>query len=466
MFSSTRSVVQDFGALRERYVQADQAQVFRHWDRLDRAGRQRLAAQAASLDLSAAAEGRARIASGPEPPPDLEPALVARLPEQGGDAVLRARARARGEEMLAAGAVAPLVVAGGQATRLGWDGPKGCFPIGPVSERSLFELLAQKLRAARRRSGRPLPWCVMTSESTDTAIRAFFRDHDFFGLPEPDVLFFCQASTPALDHRGRILLEAPDRIAVCPGGHGGVIPALLESGVLDRLEERGIRWITTFQVDNPLVHVADPVFLGLHALANAEMSCKVVAKRSPRERAGSVALRDGRVRVIEYSEIAPAHRDLRGDDGELRFWAASIGMHVLDTGFVRRAAARAAETLPHHLALKRIPCLAEDGSHIRPTEPNAYKLERFVFDALAATDRAALLEVRREEEYSPVKNPDGSESPATARRDLVACYERWLARADANDPAKISGPEAAAILELDPHAPGPEVSRTASGVSA
>ena len=378
--------------------------------------------------------------------------------------------------MLAAGAVAPLLVAGGDGTRLGFDGPKGTFPLGPLSGRSLFEILAQKVRGARRRSGRALPWCVMTSEGTDAAIRAFFRRHASFGLPEEDVLFFTQASSPCLDRNGRILLAAPDRIATSPSGHGGVIPALVDSGLLDRLEERGIRWLSTFQVDNPLVQVADPVYLGLHALRDAEMSCKVVAKRTPGERAGSVARTGGGVRVVEYSEIAPAQRDAREPSGELRLWAASIGMHVLDTAFVRRVAARAAEALPWHLALKRIPCIAEDGSRLHPTEPNGYKLERFVFDALAATDRTALLEVRREEEYSPVKNPEGGESPATARRDLAACYARWLAAAgrapspaDAAvelDHAWIDGPDDARELARDPLVPWTDATRTTTGVTA
>ncbi len=462
------SALEDVTTLRDRYAGAGQEHVFRFWDRLDGPSRERLAAQAARLDLAALDAARTGLEASEAPPERLEPAPVERLPERGGDATLRARARACGEDWIARGAVAPVVLAGGQGTRLGFPGPKGAYPLGPLSERSLFEILAQKVRGARRRHGAALPWCVMTSEPTDAAVRRFFERQAFFGLPPEDVLFFEQASTPALGRDGRLLLEAPDRIASCPGGHGGVIPALVESGVLDALEARGVRFLTTFQVDNPLVRVVDPVFVGLHALRGAELSCKALAKGAPGERAGTLALRDGGLRVIEYTEIHPEHRDARDADGELRFWAASIGMHVLGVGFVRRVAARAAEILPFHLALKTIPCLAEDGSPMQPAEPNGYKLERFVFDALAAAGTTACLEVRREEEYSPVKRPEGPESPATARRDLLACYRRWLAAAGRPgsgdfelDHAWIDGPEDAREF-----VPPTDETGTATGVTA
>lgn len=449
--------------LRERYEAAGQGHVLAHWPALDAAGRERLVDALREVDPAAVAgafAGARRFAE--EPRERLEPPPVDRLPEHGGDPELLARARERGRELLAEGAVAALVVAGGQASRLGFEGPKGAFPLGPVSRRSLFELQAQKIRGAQRRFGCALPWLVMTSHATDPACRSLFARAGRFGLPAEDVRFFTQRAMPAVDFEGRLLLEAPDRLALSPDGHGGVIPALAGSGLLDELTERGVRLLSYYQVDNPLVTIADPLFLGLHALRGAEMSCKVLAKRAPDERAGTVGVARGQVRVLEYTELDPWHRDQRDPQGGLRFWAASIGIHVLDLAFVRRVAARAERALPYHASAKRIPALDAAGRPLVGGAPNGYKLERFVFDALPEARAAALLEVRRHEEYSPIKNRSGSESPCTAREDLSALYRSWLRSAGVPgipeegwielDESRVGAPEDAAALRLDPRA--------------
>jgi UDP-N-acetylglucosamine pyrophosphorylase len=446
--------------LRARFEAHGQRHVLEALERLEGAPRERLLRQLRGLDPAALARafaGARHLAEGPRE--RLEPAEIDRLPEHGGDAALRERARRRGEEILAEGAVAALVVAGGQGTRLGFDGPKGLLPLGPVSRRSLFEQQAQKLRGAARRYGRPVPWLVMTSLATDRACREAFDAAGRFGLAAEDVRFFTQGSMPAVDFEGRLLLEAPDRLAVAPDGHGGVLPALAASGLLSELEARGILFLSYYQVDNPLVTLADPLFLGLHDLRDAEMSCKVLAKRSPAERAGSVGRLGGRTRVIEYTEIDPWHRDQRDAEGELVYWAASIGIHVISLDFARRVAAEAERVLPYHASPKQIPCLDPAGCRVVPEAPNGYKLERFVFDALPEARRVALLEVRRHEEYSPIKNRSGSESPCTARKDLVASYHRQLRAAGVMnvpedawielDESRIEGP---AALENGPGA--------------
>jgi UDP-N-acetylglucosamine/UDP-N-acetylgalactosamine diphosphorylase len=438
-----RSGAPDVAAQRERYARAGQAQVFAFAEGLEPAARERLARQALGFDPAAVtrdfAAARARAAA----PERLEPPDVLRLPERGGDPAERERARVRGEALLAEGAVGVLVVAGGQGTRLGFPGPKGAFPLGPVTGRSLFAQQAQKLHAARRRCGRPLPWLLMTSDATDAATRALFEAERCFGLPPGDVRFFVQGLLPNVDREGRILLEARDRIAASPDGHGGVLEALAAAGLLDWLDARGVTRLSYSQVDNPLVPLADPVFLGLHELARAEMSAKVLAKRTPDERAGTVGRRGDRVHVREYTELDPWHRDERGPDGELAFWAGSIAIHVLNVDFARRVAADAGRLLPCHASLKVIPTVDAGGRPLVPDAPNGYKLERFVFDALPEARRAALLEVRRAEEYSPIKNRTGGESPRTAREDLVACYHRWL------DAAGVAGVPGDAWIELD-----------------
>jgi UDP-N-acetylglucosamine/UDP-N-acetylgalactosamine diphosphorylase len=423
-------VQQPIDPLRTQYDEAGQGHVFRFWDALDEDARRALAAQAARIDLAELRRvheaTRALAAPGSR---RLEPAPVERLPEHGGSAGRRAEARRRGEQLLRDGRVAVMVVAGGQGTRLGFDGPKGLFPLGPVTGRSLFELQAQKLRGARRRSGASIPWLVMTSPATDAATRDFFRAHDRFGLPESDVLFLCQTMAPALGFDGRLLLEAPGRIAESPNGHGGAFPALAESGALDELARRGITTISYYQVDNPLIRLADPTFVGLHDLEQAEMSAKVVRKLDPMEKVGVLARIDGRVGVVEYTEIDDEHRFQRDAAGELVYWAGSIAIHLIEVEFARRIAADAERHLPYHASAKKIPCIDEHGRRVTPAQENGHKLERFLFDALPAAKRVALLEVARADEYAPVKNADGGDSPATARAALDALVRRWASRA-------------------------------------
>jgi UDP-N-acetylglucosamine/UDP-N-acetylgalactosamine diphosphorylase len=441
------AVTRDLDGLRRRFAEHGQDHVFRFWDALDAEARERLARQAESIDLAALDRVRQDTARLLAPGSRaLAPAPIVRLPERGGDASAWSAARERGETLLARGAVGVLVVAGGQGTRLGFDGPKGTFPIGPVSRRSLFELQAQKIRGVRRRFGRPVPWYVMMSQATDAATRAFFERADWFGLPKDDVFLFCQGMVPALDFEGRLLLERADRIAESPDGHGGSIPALAASGALDDMEQRGVTALSYYQVDNPLVRLADPEYLGFHAGARAEMSCKVIRKRDPNEKMGVVARvggAAGRVGIVEYTELDDDHRFARDAGGELVYWAGSIAAHVFETSFLRRVAADVESCLPFHASAKKIPCLDAEGRLLRPAQPNGYKLERFVFDALPHAERVAVVEVRREEEYAPVKNAEGDDSPDSARRALLSQYRAWL------EAGAIRVPAGAPWIELD-----------------
>jgi UDP-N-acetylglucosamine/UDP-N-acetylgalactosamine diphosphorylase len=363
------------------------------------------------------------------------------------------------------------VVAGGQATRLGQPGPKGCFPIGPVSERSLFEVQAQKLRRLERRFGRRVPWIVMTSAATDAATRAFFARHRSFALA---VDFVQQREAPCVDFSGRPVLAAPGRPASAPDGHGGVLRALDASGLLDDLAARGITALAYHQVDNPLARMADPLLLGLLATDGAEVATKVVRKARADERLGTVGLRGGRVHVVEYTELAPAEAEARAPDGSLRLWAGAIGLHAFALDFLRRVAPRADELLPFHASPKPIPCLDAAGRPVAPCEPNGYKLERFVFDLFPEARALVMVEALREEEYAPVKSADGGESPASARRALAACARRWLAVAGWTlppptvaleiDHSVIDGPEDAAHLTVRDAAAAGTVVRLGPGV--
>src|SRR5262245_51114141 len=386
-------------AVRRRFEECGQGHVFRFWSRLSRAEREELVAQAETIDLPALQRAlQASLSRGVAAAPRLEPLEVERIPEHGGDPARREAARRRGEELLAAGRVAALVVAGGQATRLGYPGPKGAYPIGPVSGRSLFELQAQKLQRLRARFGRPLPWYVMTSDATDVATREIFAKSGCFGLPAQDVFFLRQGMVPSFDFEGRLLLAGPGRIMENPDGHGGALTALLHSGALDDMRSRGADTLFYYQVDNALVRIADPTFLGFHALAGAEMSCKVVRKRDAWEKAGVVARVDGRPGVVEYTELDDVHRHARDASGELVFWAGNTAIHVFDLAFVAHVAREADRWLPFHASQKAIPTLDDEGRELPPSAPNGHKLERFVFDALPAARGVCVLETARADE--------------------------------------------------------------------
>ncbi len=421
------AVSRSFESVKETFDREGQGHVLRFWDRLDAEQRGGLLEQCAGLDLpalrAALATIRRQAAAGPA---KLAPVEVERIPEHGGDPARFAAARQRGEELLAQGRVGLIVVAGGQATRLGFPGPKGTYPIGPVSDRSLFEIQAQKIRRLRERCGVALPWYVMTSPATDAATRRFFAERGFFGLPDSDVVFFRQGMVPSFSFDDRLILAEPGRLAENPDGHGGSLTALHGSGVLDDAEQRGVTTLFYYQVDNPLIQMADPAFLGFHAEAGAEASCKVARKVDPLEKVGVLALLDGALGVVEYSELDDESRHARDAGGELLYWAGNLAIHAFEVAFVRRIAADADRWLPFHASQKQIPTLDHEGAALTPAQPNGHKLERFVFDALPAARAVALVESDRARNFSPVKNAAGSDSPETARRDLTAQYRAWF----------------------------------------
>ncbi len=432
--------------LLDRFQKLGQAHVFRHWDGLDESGRDRLIQQCERLapDLEGLLEEQKRAveALGAGAAGGIAPYPAIARPEAGGDAAAFDAARSRGLALLHEGRVGVFVVAGGQGTRLGHDGPKGSVSIGPVSDRSLFALQAQKIRGLARRLGRSVPWYVMTSESTDAATRALFETESFFGLDPKDVVIFSQSMVPAADFDGRLIMAERGRIFENPNGHGGALPALVDSGATADMRARGIDRLFYYQVDNPLVAMADPVFLGFHELEGAEVSCKVIRKTDPDEKVGVVALEGGKARIVEYTELRDAERHARDDSGQLAFWAGSIACHVFNVDFVERIAAAADRVLPLHASPKPIRCVDSEGAAVEPSEPNGYKFERFVFDVLPAAGRVCVLEVQVADEFAPVKNARGRDSLETARAALVAQARSWLERAGADL-------SAVAAVELD-----------------
>ena len=325
----------------EAFQRAGQAQVFAFFDRLAPDAQQRLLAEAAEVDLAeverlyrslvAKSDGAAGVNLA-----GLAPAPYEKRPEHGGDAADWARAKAAGEAALRAGRVAAFTVAGGQGTRLGYDGPKGTFPVTPLRQKPLFQVFAEKIRAAGVRYGRPLPWFIMTSHANHAATETFFAANAHFGLDRARVHFFRQGRMPAVDFNGQIMLETPGSLALSPDGHGGSLRALDRSGALDLMKREGIDTLSYFQVDNPLVRCIDPAFIGWHVLRGSEMTSKMVPKAYAEEKVGHFCMQDGKSVVVEYSDLPMAMQRETDAGGGLRYIAGSIAIHVLDREFVRR----------------------------------------------------------------------------------------------------------------------------------
>jgi UDP-N-acetylglucosamine/UDP-N-acetylgalactosamine diphosphorylase len=340
-------------------------------------------------------------------------------------------ARRRGENALKKGEVAVILVAGGQGSRLGFEHPKGMFPIGPVSNKTLFQLHAEKVLATSRRYGKPVPLLLMTSPATDDETQAFFKKHRYFGLPAVDVQFFQQGTMPALDiATGKLLMESPGRLFASPNGHGGTLTGLADSGLLDHMRERGIQHIFYFQVDNPLVKVADPIFLGHHLMANAEVSSKIVSKETPTDKVGNMVLIDGRCSIIEYSDLPKELAEQRDTNGKLRIWAGSPAIHYFAVDFLDRVT-RGDARIPFHVARKKVPHVDEHGRHVEPTKENALKFEMFIFDVLPLADRWTVMETSRREEFVPLKNATDADSPEVVRRAICDLAKDWLESAGA-----------------------------------
>lgn len=382
----------------------------------------------------------------------IEPApFVARGEVERRGAAIR-EAEVRGHEQIAKGKVAALIVAGGQGTRLGFDGPKGCLSVTPVSGKSLFAVFAEQILATGRRAGQPIPWYVMTSPANDEATQAFFRRNAFFGLDARQVTFFQQGVMPVFGLDGLILLEEKHRVALAPNGHGGTLLALAASGCLADMARRGIALLSYFQVDNPLVRCVDPLFLGLHATHGCEMSCKVTGKADDHERVGNFVLADGKVNVIEYSDLRDELATARNPDGSRRFNAANLAIHILSREFAERLTAdRTHFALPWHRAEKKVRHIdLRTGRRVDPEKPNAVKLESFIFDAMPLSHGTPLLlEVDRQEEFSPVKNATGVDSLPSAQRDMIRRAARWLETAGARIPRRTDG-EPVVPIEISP----------------
>ena len=384
--------------------------------------------------------------SAPEP---LEPAPY--YPASAADPEAYRRARALGETLIRTGQVAAFTVAGGQGTRLGWDDPKGTFPATPLGRKSLFQLFAEQLRKTEALYGAAVPWYIMTSEMNHAVTQDFFEAQGYFGLARENVKLFPQGTMPSFSPSGALLLAEKHALAMNPDGHGGSLGALAKNGALDDMARRGVTQVSYFQVDNPNVRCIDPLFTGLHAQSGAEMSSKMLRKIDPKEKVGVFCVAGGKPCVIEYSDMPDALAELQDEHGALKFGAGSIAIHMISVAFAQRLTRGKGDRieLPFHRAEKAVTYIdPSSGEWVTPKKPNAVKLERFIFDALPLASRSIILETDRVEEFAPIKNASGNDSPESSKKLQTLRAARWLEANGVRVPYKNG--EVDAVLEISP----------------
>lgn len=438
--------------LQRQYHAAGQGHVFAFWDKLSPAEQGELTEQlekidparindtvkaALAADEAARNEKQAKVEA---PPKDSMVSTV-------GDAAAADKYREIGLEAIGNGEVGVLLLAGGQGTRLGSSAPKGCFDIQLPSHKSLFQLQAERIaklqELAAKKSGKQVvvPWYVMTSGPTRKPTEAFFAEHNFFGLDKANVVFFEQGTLPCISNEGKIMLDAPSRVATAPDGNGGIYAALRaplakgsDASVVSDLAKRGVKYVHAYGVDNCLVKVGDPVFIGVCLEKQVGAGVKVVQKTDPAESVGVVAQKNGAFSVVEYSEIPKELSEARDESGELALRAANIANHFYTVDFLAQQVPSFEAKMAYHIARKKIPTIdLQTGERVKPDTPNGIKMELFIFDVFPFCNKLAIHEVERKEEFSPLKNASGtaSDNPETSRRDLLAQQRRWLEHAGA-----------------------------------
>jgi UDP-N-acetylglucosamine/UDP-N-acetylgalactosamine diphosphorylase len=348
------------------------------------------------------------------------------------------RFRSIGLSSISQGKVAALLLAGGQGTRLGVDYPKGMFAIGPPIGKCLFQLQAERLievnnRAKTLSTGetKPIIWYIMTSEATMERTREFFKGNNYFGLEPDNIVFFEQDTIPSFDFKGKVLLSDKNRISRSPNGNGGLYEALHKRNIIDHMRANHVEYVHVYCVDNVLVRVCDPTFIGFCIEKQVDAGAKVVEKKLPNESVGTICKVGGQFKVIEYSEIPDMIANKRDPKtGKLSFSSGNICEHFFKVDFLSTICGD--KNLRYHLAIKKIPFVSlETGEIVKPTVPNGIKLEKFVFDVFELTEKFVVWEVERDDEFSPLKNADGTEkdNPTTARKALLRAYELGLLKA-------------------------------------
>ena len=318
----------------------------------------------------------------------------------------------KGVDALKQGKLAVVTMAGGQGTRLGHNGPKGTFYLSVEPKaKSIFELLCESLKRANEKYGVSIPWYVMTSRENNNDTVKFFEENNYFNYNKNDIRFFIQGELPMLSTSGKVLLNEQGTVKLAADGHGGVFESMFKNDVVEDMKKRNIEWIFIGPVDNPLAGMIDEVLIGLSTIQNSMSAGKSVVKANPSEKVGIFCLKNGKPSVVEYTEISEEMANRLDENGGLAFGESHINCNMFNIKGIEKIGA---EKLPYHVAFKKAAYMDENGEVVNPQEPNAYKFESFIFDAFEKLDNMTILRVKREEEFAPVKNAEGTDSPETA----------------------------------------------------
>lgn len=323
-----------------------------------------------------------------------------------------------GEDAIKNGKYSVVTMAGGQGTRLGHKGPKGTFDIGLKSHKSIFEILADNIKAESKKYNVIIPWYIMTSKENNDETVKFFEDHNYFDCGKENIKFFEQGKLPMCDESGRILINEKGVIKEASDGHGGIFQSMKKGNVTEDMRKRNIEWAFIGPVDNVLVKMVDPILLGIMIDKKVPAGGKSVVKANPSEKVGVFCKRNEKPGVVEYTEISKEMAERVDQNGELVFGESHINCNLFSVDAIEEVANK---NLPYHIAHKKASYLDEKGNLVVPDKPNAYKFESFIFDAFDVLNDMAILRVKREEEFAPVKNAEGTDSPETAR----ALYEKY-----------------------------------------
>jgi UDP-N-acetylglucosamine/UDP-N-acetylgalactosamine diphosphorylase len=440
----------DESDIRRKYERAGQSHVFDYVELLSPSERSKLLSQLNEIDVEKLATLLQAASAESSNNDGIQP--FSGPFGRSNDSQMVDRSVKTGMEAIRRGKVAALVLAGGQGTRLGFEGPKGMFDIGLPSGRTLFQLMAYRIKKLSELASAQgditivIPFYIMTSPLNHEQTVNYLASNDCLGLGVENVTLFPQGALPCMTEDGKIIMESAGAVAMAPDGNGGIYPSLMMSGALDDMTRRGVQYLHVFSIDNALVKPADPVFVGYCIDQEADCGNKVVWKVHAHEQVGVVASKFGKPCIVEYSEITSEMAELKDETGRLVFGAANICNHFYTVDFIRNRVLPNMGNL-YHLARKKITYYdAERNESITPTANNGVKLESFIFDVFPLSEKMAVLEIERSEEFSPVKNKDGSDSPDTARTMVSELCKKWVIKAGGN----LVGDVANGICEVSP----------------
>ncbi len=305
----------------------------------------------------------------------------------------------------------------------GHNGPKGTFRLDVYGKgKYLFEILAENLKEANKKYEVIIPWYIMTSKENNEETLSFLEKNNYFGYDKKSVIIFTQSELPLVDTEGKLLMNKEKKIKEASDGNGGTYSSLRRSGCLADMKERGIKWIFIGGVDNVLLKMVDVMLLGMAIKQNVQIASKSVVKANPHEKVGVFCKMNGHPKVIEYAELPEKMAEEVDQDGELKYGESHIMCNLYTIDAIEKVSK---EHLMYHCAFKKNSYIDENGREVIPEKPNSYKFESFIFDAFEFFDDIAILRGKREDDFAPVKNKDGVDSPKTAKE----LYEKyWMRR--------------------------------------